>query len=73
VVTFTRAAQRAGARLILIVHGRGQHSEGGVGVLADVVVTTLSRGGAAPIVQAFMSASSRLGGSGAMLVCLTPR
>ena len=71
VVTFTRAAQRAGKRTVLIVHGRGQHSAGGVGVLPEVVLETLSRGGAAPVVRAFMTAPQRLGGIGAMLVFLT--
>ena len=73
VVTFTRAAQRMGKRVVLIVHGRGQHSAGGVGVLPEVVREALSRGGAAPVVRAFMSAPQRLGGSGALLVFLSER
>lgn len=73
VVTFARAAQRAGKRVVLIVHGRGQHSAGGVGVLPEVVLETLSRGGAAPVVTAFMSAPQRLGGVGALLVFLSER
>lgn len=73
VVAFVRAAQHAGKRVVLIVHGRGQHSAGGVGVLAEVVLETLSRGGAAPVVQAFMSAPQRQGGSGALIVFLTDR
>ncbi len=71
VVAFVRSAQRAGKRVVLIVHGRGQHSAGGVGVLAEVVLETLSRGGAAPVVRAFMSAPQRQGGSGALVVYLT--
>lgn len=71
VVAFVRSAQRAGKRVVLIVHGRGQHSAGGVGVLAEVVLETLSRGGAAPVVRAFMSAPQRQGGSGALIVFLT--
>jgi DNA-nicking Smr family endonuclease len=73
VVAFVRAAQRTGKRVVLIVHGRGQHSAGGVGVLAEVVLETLSRGGAAPVVRAFMSAPQRQGGSGALVVFLTDR
>jgi len=71
VVAFVRSAQRAGKRVVLIVHGRGQHSAGGVSVLPDVVLETLSRGGAAPVVRAFMSAPQRQGGSGALIVFLT--
>ena len=70
-VTFLRSAQRTGKRVVLIVHGRGQHSAGGVGVLAEVVLETISRGGAAPVVRAFMSAPQRQGGSGALVVFLT--
>ncbi|MCB9629452.1 MAG: Smr/MutS family protein [Sandaracinaceae bacterium] len=73
VVTFTRSAQRAGKRVVIIVHGRGQHSAGGVGVLAEVVLETLSRGGAAPVVRAFASAPQRQGGAGALLVFLSER
>lgn len=71
VVAFVRSAQRAGKRVVLIVHGRGQHSAGGVGVLAEVVLETVTRGGAAPVVRAFMSAPQRQGGSGALVVFLT--
>jgi DNA-nicking Smr family endonuclease len=73
VVTFVRAAQREGKRVVLIVHGRGQRSAGGVGVLPDVVLETLSRGGAAPVVRAFMSAPQRQGGAGAVVVFLVDR
>ena len=73
VVTFTRAAQRMGKRVVLIVHGRGQHSVNGIGVLPEVVLETLSRGGAAPVVSAFMSAPQRFGGTGALLVFLSER
>lgn len=73
VVAFVRGAQRAGKRVVLIVHGRGQHSAGGVGVLAEVVLETVTRGGAAPVVRAFMSAPQRQGGSGALVVFLTDR
>jgi DNA-nicking Smr family endonuclease len=59
--------------VVLIVHGRGQRSAGGVGVLPDVVLETLSRGGAAPVVRAFMSAPQRQGGAGAVVVFLVDR
>jgi DNA-nicking Smr family endonuclease len=64
---FVRDAERAGLRHVLIVHGKGLHSEGG-GVLADIVVETLTEGAAAPFVQAFVTAPMASGGSGALVV-----
>ncbi len=71
VVRFVRRAHKSGARRVLIVHGKGLHSEGGAGVLRDVVVRALTHGGAAPVVLAFASAAVELGGSGALVVELT--
>ena len=71
VVRFLRAEQRRGMRRVLIVHGKGLHSDGGA-VLCDVVVRAITEGGAAPVVQAFVTASNALGGSGALLIELTP-
>ena len=65
-----RESCRAGRRILLIVHGKGQHSEGGVGVLADRVHEVLTAGAAAPFVLAFASAPRELGGTGALLVAL---
>ncbi|HEY8427725.1 MAG TPA: Smr/MutS family protein [Sandaracinaceae bacterium] len=73
VVRFVRAQQRRGARRVCIVHGKGLHSPGGVGVLRDAALHALTEGGAAPVVLAFATASSELGGSGALLVELTRR
>ncbi len=71
VVRFLRAEQRRGMRRVLIVHGKGLHSDGGP-VLSEVVVRAISEGGAAPVVQAFVTASHALGGSGALMIELTP-
>lgn len=68
VTRFVRAQHRRGARRLCLVHGKGNHSEGGVGVLRDVVVHALTEGGAAPVVHAFATASSHLGGTGALVV-----
>lgn len=73
VVRFVREQQRAGARRVCIVHGKGLHSPKGMGVLRDVVVHALTEGGAAPAVLAFVTASHDRGGSGALLVELTRR
>ena len=58
--------------LLLVVHGKGLHSDGGVGVLGDVVVKTLTESAIAPRVLAFASAAPRLGGLGATVVRLGP-
>lgn len=67
-VRFVRAQHRRGARRVCIVHGKGLHSDGGVGVLRDRVVHALTEGGAAPVVRAFASAPAHLGGTGALVV-----
>lgn len=70
VVRFVRAQHRRGVRRVLIVHGKGLHSACGP-VLGDVAVHALTEGGAAPVVQAFVTASHDQGGSGALLIELT--
>jgi DNA-nicking Smr family endonuclease len=67
---FVRAEHRRGARRLLIIVGKGSHSEAGVSVLAPVARDALTRGGAAPLVQAFASAHATLGGRGALAVML---
>lgn len=69
-IKFVRAQHRRGARRLCVVHGKGKHSEGGVGVLRDRVVKALTEGGAAPVVTAFATAAAPLGGSGALIVQL---
>ncbi|MBZ0117984.1 MAG: Smr/MutS family protein [Sandaracinaceae bacterium] len=68
VARFVRREHRRGVRRVCIVHGKGLHSEGGVGVLADRVVRALTEGLAAPLVVAFATAPADLGGTGALLV-----
>lgn len=67
---FVRREHRRGLRRLLIIPGKGQHSEGGVGVLGPALVGALSGGSAAPLVLAFASAHARHGGSGAVAVLL---
>ncbi len=69
---FVRDAQRSGLKRLLIIHGKGNHSEG-TAVLQDVVVEVLSRGEAAPLTLGFITAPAPLGGSGALLVELMKR
>jgi DNA-nicking Smr family endonuclease len=69
---FVRSQYRLGNRQLLIVHGKGKHSEGGVGVLATYSVKALTQGGAARYVRAFCTADFKHGGSGALAVLLIP-
>jgi DNA-nicking Smr family endonuclease len=65
---FVRRQHRLGRRYVLIITGKGQHSEGGRGVLGEALAETLAGGGAAPFVLAFASAHVRHGGRGAVAV-----
>jgi DNA-nicking Smr family endonuclease len=68
IAKFVRAQHRKGLRRLCIVHGKGLHSEGGVGVLGQSAVRALTEGGAAPLVVAFSTAHAEHGGSGALIV-----
>jgi DNA-nicking Smr family endonuclease len=68
VVAFVRGSHKRGLTFVCIVHGKGQHSEGGQGVLCDVAQRALTDSGAAQLVYAFCTAPEPLGGSGALLV-----
>jgi len=68
-----RARHRQGARVVRVVHGKGLHSEGGVSVLRERVVSALTAGGAAPLVLGFVSAAAKAGGTGALMVQLAAR
>lgn len=70
---FVRASHQRGDRVLLIVHGKGNHSEGGLGVLRDATIEALTEGGAAILVKAFVTAKPALGGTGALLVGLVDR
>ena len=70
VADFVRSEHRRGARRLLIIVGKGLHSEDGVGVLARAAVAALTDGVAAPLVAAVSSAHPKHGGSGALAVIL---
>jgi DNA-nicking Smr family endonuclease len=67
---FLAAARAAGRRCLLVIHGRGLHSEGGSAALRPVVRQALIGGASAGAVLAFTSAPPALGGSGATLIYL---
>jgi DNA-nicking Smr family endonuclease len=63
------AAVRAGERCVLVIHGRGLHSEAGA-VLRDALPVWLAAAPLADRVMAFAPAPRDRGGSGATLVLL---
>jgi DNA-nicking Smr family endonuclease len=70
VETFVRGHHRRGAKHLLIIVGKGLHSEDGQGVLLPALIDALTKGGAAPLVRCFASAHMTLGGTGAVAVQL---
>lgn len=73
VVKFLLGARRSGKRVVLVVHGRGRHSDGGLPVLKTKVVEWLSRSGLSKHVLAFTTARPQDGGAGATYVLLRGR
>jgi DNA-nicking Smr family endonuclease len=67
---FVRGEHRRGARRLLVIVGKGEHSDDGVGVLGRAAVEVLTAGVAAPLVAALASAHPTLGGKGALAVVL---
>jgi len=67
---FVVDSARKGRRAILIVHGRGRNSPGGMPVLKHATAQWLSHGTIAGYVLAFTSARPADGGAGAMYVLM---
>jgi DNA-nicking Smr family endonuclease len=67
---FVRSHQRRGARHVLLIVGKGLHSEDGTSVLAPAAVEALTHGLPAPWVVAFCTAHAHHGGNGAIAVLL---
>lgn len=67
---FVRSHQRRGARHVLLIVGKGLHSEDGTSVLAPAAVEALTHGLPAPWVVAFCTAHANHGGNGAIAVLL---
>lgn len=70
VVKFLRFQQKRGRSVVRVIHGKGLHSEGGVGVLGDKLIRTLIETGAAPVVQAFATPPEKDGGRGVLVIKL---
>lgn len=70
VAAFVRLHHRRGARHLLIIVGKGLHSEDGTGVLLPALIDALTQGLCAPLVRGFATAHANLGGTGAVAVLL---
>ncbi len=68
--SFLEAQRARGERCVLVIHGKGEHSPEGTGVLRGEVGAWLSQGSASPHVAAFATAQPHDGGEGAIYVLL---
>ena len=68
--TFIRRSWEKGLRCLIIVHGRGKNSPGGVGVLCDKIRLWLTQEPFRRVVLAFCTAKPRHGGPGSLYVLL---
>lgn len=69
---FLRARRARKDRVVLVIHGRGQHSPAGIGVLRGEIAAWLSQDRASQHVAAFATAQEADGGEGALYVLLRP-
>jgi DNA-nicking Smr family endonuclease len=67
---FLESKRKAGERCVLVVHGKGEHSPGGIGVLRGEIAAWLSQGSSSIHVAAFSTARDDDGGEGAVYVLL---
>jgi DNA-nicking Smr family endonuclease len=68
--SFLREKRARGERCVLVVHGKGEHSPAGVGILRGEMSAWLSQGRASAHVSAFATAQRDDGGEGAVYVLL---
>jgi DNA-nicking Smr family endonuclease len=68
--SFLRTMRTRGERCVLVIHGKGRHSPGGVAVLRGEVAAWLSQGPSSHHVSAFVTAGTADGGEGATYVLL---
>jgi DNA-nicking Smr family endonuclease len=67
---FLRTMRARGERCVLVIHGKGEHSPQGVGVLRGEIAAWLSQGSSSEQVAAFSTADRLEGGEGAVYVLL---
>jgi len=68
--TFLRERRTRRDRVVLVIHGRGEHSPAGIGVLRGEIAAWLSQGRPSQHVAAFATARRDDGGEGALYVLL---
>jgi DNA-nicking Smr family endonuclease len=68
--SFLRSTRARGERCVLVIHGKGEHSPGGMGVLRGEISAWLSQGPASVNVASFATARASDGGEGAIYVLL---
>jgi DNA-nicking Smr family endonuclease len=67
---FLRTMRARGERCVLVIHGKGEHSPRGQGVLRGEIAAWLSQGSSSEHVAAFVTASPDDGGEGAVYVLM---
>jgi len=67
---FLRTTRARGERYVLVIHGKGEHSPGGQGVLRGEIAAWLSQAPPSEHVAAFATAREGDGGEGAVYVLL---
>jgi DNA-nicking Smr family endonuclease len=67
---FLRTTRARGERCVLVIHGKGEHSPQGLGVLRGEMAAWLSQGSPSEHVAAFSTAREADGGEGAVYVML---
>jgi DNA-nicking Smr family endonuclease len=67
---FLRTMRARGERCVLVIHGKGDHSPRGIGILRGEIGAWLSQGSASDAVAAFATARADDGGGGAVYVLL---
>ncbi len=67
---FLRTMRSRGERCVLVIHGKGEHSPDGAGVLRGEIAAWLSQSAASQHVAAFATATGGDGGEGAVYVLL---
>jgi DNA-nicking Smr family endonuclease len=67
---FLRTMRSRGERCVLVIHGKGEHSPQGTGVLRGEIAAWLSQSAASEHVAAFATAKGSDGGEGAVYVLL---
>jgi DNA-nicking Smr family endonuclease len=70
VESFLRTTRERRERVVLVIHGKGEHSPLGVGVLRGEISAWLSQGASSKHVAAFATARDGDGGPGAVYVML---